>query len=194
MDQNFWLKLVQTLSGIATPIIVAVLGVLLLRRTEGVKAQAAKQSAFHVRWADEFFDSCQQFLRALEREIAILTFLTGRENNSDEEGIKMQHEQGEIHLLAYELQLRIKRCGVFAPETGDTVSELSEKCFSLVNKMVAERMGPLEPIFQGLNDFNKRARQAHAEMLALDTAKRRGASKPHIAPAARDIQSAIPHA
>lgn len=52
-----------------TPIIVTVLGVVIVRRIEGIKADATKRSAFHVRWADEFFDACQQFLRALEHEI-----------------------------------------------------------------------------------------------------------------------------
>jgi hypothetical protein len=48
MDTDFWLKVTQILAGLVTPIIVTVLGVVLVRRIEGIKADAAKHSAFHV--------------------------------------------------------------------------------------------------------------------------------------------------
>ncbi|MDR3537824.1 MAG: hypothetical protein P4L71_15105 [Acetobacteraceae bacterium] len=168
MDRDFLLKIAQILATLLTPIIVTVLGVVIVRRIEGIKAEATKRSAFHVRWADEFFDACQQFLRALEREIAILTFLTHRADRNDEDGMKMQRDQGEVHFLAYELQLRIRRCAGFAPQNQDRISKLAKGSFSLVNNLVADRQGNLDPIFQILNDFNNCARQAHAEILALD--------------------------
>lgn len=172
MDTDFWLKVTQIAAGLTTPIIVTALGVVLVRRIEGIKADTTKQSAFHVRWADEFFDACQQFLRALEREAVILIHLTHREEKNDERGMKMQNEQTEIHFLAYELQLRIRRCAVFAPNHREEISKLAEDSFSLVNRLVASREGNLEPIFQKLNEFNQCARQTHAEILALDRAKR----------------------
>jgi hypothetical protein len=131
MDQDFWLKVTQIVAGLATPIMVTVLGVMLVRRIEGIKAEAAKQSAFHVRWADEFFDACQQFLRALEHEMAILAALTSREKKNDDRGMKMQRDQSETHFLAFELQLRIQRCAAFAPQYGDRASKLAEESFSL---------------------------------------------------------------
>ena len=172
MDTDFWLKVTQIVAGLTTPIIVTALGVVLVRRIEGIKADTTKQSAFHVRWADEFFDACQQFLRALEHEAVILIYLshTGEKNN--ERGTKRQEEQGEIHFLVYELQLRIRRCAVFAPNHRDEISKLAEDLFFLVNKLVASRKGNLEPIFQKLNEFNRCARQTHAEILALDRSKR----------------------
>ncbi len=119
MDQDFWLKVTQIVAGLATPIIVTILGVVLVRRIESIKAEATKQSAFHVRWADEFFDACQQFLRALKHEMAIFLVLTGREEKNDDYGMKMQLDQTETHFLAFELQLRIQRCAAFAPQYGD---------------------------------------------------------------------------
>lgn len=172
MNTDFWLKVAQIVAGLTTPIIVTVLGVVLVRRIEGIKADTTKQSAFHVRWADEFFDACQQFLRALERETVILIYLTHIEEKGGEVGMKMQHEQTEVHFLAYELQLRIRRCAVFAPNHRDQISKLAEDSFSLVNKVVASREGKLEPIFQKLNEFNQCARQTHAEILALGRTRR----------------------
>jgi hypothetical protein len=52
---NIWLEIERIISGLATPIVVAILGVMLLRRIESVKAGITRQSTFHVRWADEFF-------------------------------------------------------------------------------------------------------------------------------------------
>jgi hypothetical protein len=172
MDQDFWLKVTQIVAGLATPIVVTVLGVMLVRRIEGIKAEATKQSAFHVRWADEFFDACQQFLRALEHEMAILVALTGREEKNDDDGMKMQCDQRKTHFLAFELQLRIQRCAAFAPQYGDRASKLADDSFSLVNRLVADKEGRREPIFQKLYEFNQYARQAHAEILALSHAKR----------------------
>jgi len=153
--------------GLAGPIIAILLTVALVRRAEGTKAEVAKQSAFHIRWADEFFDACQKFLCALEQEIAILVFLTHREEKNDERGMKMQLDQGEIHLLAYELTLRIKRCVGFAPQNRENIIRLVDDLFSGVNQLIGNEPSDLVPIFEKIYEFNNCARRAHAEILAL---------------------------
>ena len=65
MDWDISLKVAQILAPFLTSIMVTVLGVVIVRRIEGIKAEATKRSAFEARWADEFFDACQQFERAL---------------------------------------------------------------------------------------------------------------------------------
>lgn len=104
--------------------------------------------------------------------MATLVALTGREEKNDDDGMKMQCDQRETHFLAFELQLRIQRCAAFAPQYGDRASKLADDSFSLVNKLVADKEGRREPIFQKLYEFNQYARQAHAEILALSHAKR----------------------
>jgi len=42
-----WLEVGKLAVSLATPIVVAILGILLLRRIEGVKAAVAQQSEFH---------------------------------------------------------------------------------------------------------------------------------------------------
>ncbi|MBC7818868.1 MAG: hypothetical protein IAG10_18415, partial [Planctomycetaceae bacterium] len=74
---QFWLELAKLVTSAATPVVVAVIGVLLLRRIEGVKALVAKQSEFQKKWADEFVDCCHRFMQALERDLALLTVLAG---------------------------------------------------------------------------------------------------------------------
>src|SRR5204862_9934 len=87
MQNNTWLEVVKALSSIATPIVVVVIGVLVLRRIEGIKAAVARQSDFQRNWADQFFDCCQDFLRALERELAVLTNLTKLKTLDEHDGL-----------------------------------------------------------------------------------------------------------
>ncbi len=171
MSGNIWLEIERIISGLATPIVVAILGVMLLRRIESVKAGITRQSTFHVRWADEFFEACQTFLQCLERETAILLYLHAKDEKNDDDGLRMQHEQGIVHLQAYEMQFRIKRLSGFAPKTGDDTIKISEKVFNIVNGIIRDRQGALDPVFKAMGEFNNCARRTHAEMLALDRAK-----------------------
>ncbi len=73
-EVKIFLEVGKLAASIATPIVVATLGILLLHRIEGVKALVAKQTEFHKKWAEQFFECCQGFMQALERELALLIF------------------------------------------------------------------------------------------------------------------------
>ena len=83
------LEAVKLIVSAATPIVVAILGILLLRRIESVKASVAMQSDFRKRWADQFFQCCQSFLVALERELALLTVVAGLDDPNSEYGTQL---------------------------------------------------------------------------------------------------------
>jgi hypothetical protein len=69
------------------------------------------------------------------------------------------------------MRFRIRRLSGFAPDTGDKTVKASEEAFNLVNGIIRDRQGALDPIFQAMGRFNECARRTHAEMLALDRAK-----------------------
>ena len=71
------LEIVKLSVSVATPIVIAILGIRLLRRIESIKALVANQSDFHKKWADKFFTCCQEFMQTLERDLALLTVLAG---------------------------------------------------------------------------------------------------------------------
>lgn len=166
-----WLEIGKLAASIATPIVVAIMGILLLRRIEGVKALVAKQSDFHKKWADEFFSCCQQFMQALERDLALLTVLGGLQEPNGKLGIEVQEEISRLTAKLSELELRIRRCVVFAPTSGVTVARTANDCISLTASLLKSMQGNLDEIIGKMNEFNIASRKAHAEMLGLRDAE-----------------------
>jgi hypothetical protein len=80
MDWDRSLKIAQIVAPFLTSITITILGVVIVRRIEGVKAAVSKRAAFEARWADELFHSCQQYERALEQKATILVALCYEEN------------------------------------------------------------------------------------------------------------------
>ncbi len=80
-DIKFWLDIVKFLASIATPIIVAIIGISFLRLTESVKARVTKESDFHKKWAEQFFECCQEFMKIVERDLALLNAISQEPNN-----------------------------------------------------------------------------------------------------------------
>jgi len=169
--ETSWLEIAKLVTGFATPIVVGVVGILLLRRIEGVKSQVGRQSDFNVQWAKEFFDSCQNFLRALEREMAILAVLAGLPDPNDDYGTGLQKEASQLHPTISELELRIRRCVGFAPNEGPRVEKAARACIELAGSLVTARQGSFDKIIDSMNEFNSSARRAHAEMLQILAAK-----------------------
>ena len=174
---QFWFDVGKFIAGILTPIVVAVLGILLLRRVEGIKAAVAHQSEFHRKWAEQFFECCQQFMSAIEKELAILSFLTSLKDPNDETGTKLQKEISLLHPVISELELRIRRSVVFAPSTGPAVTHAANACITLTGSLFSSRKGNLDEIIEKMNEFNLAARSAHAEMLGIDSGATQQLSK-----------------
>ncbi|MDI9334391.1 MAG: hypothetical protein QM533_08425 [Cytophagales bacterium] len=162
-----WLEIGKLAASVATPIVVAILGVLLLRRIEGVKALVGKQSDFHKKWADEFFTCCQQFMQALERDLALLTTLGGLNDPNGKLGDEIKEEVYRLNAKLSELELRIRRSVVFAPISGGAVSRAANECVVLTAQLLKTLRGNLDEIIGKMNDFNLASRKAHAEMLGL---------------------------
>lgn len=162
---QFWIEIGKLVAGIATPIVVAVIGVMLLRRVEGIKAFIVKQSDFQQKWAEEFFACGQEFMQALERELALLTALTGLTGPNGKFGTELQHEASQLHITLSELGLRIRRSVVFAPYTAEIVTQAANDCLSLTAQLLASKKGNVDVIINKMNQFNAASRKAHAEML-----------------------------
>ena len=170
-EAKLWLEVGKLVADIATPIVVAILGTLLLRRIESVKAAVADQSEFHKKWAEQFFECCQEFMRALERELALLIILGELKNPNDKFGTELQVEASHLHPTLSELELRIRRSVVFAPHTGSAATSAAKECIALTGALVTSRKGNLDEIIDKMNKFNAASRIAHAEMLGIDTAR-----------------------
>lgn len=168
---QLWLEIGKLAATIATPIVVAIIGVLLLRRVEGVKAFITKQSDFQKKWAEEFFACGQQFMQALERELTLLTVLAGLKDPNGKFGTELQEEISRLNATLSELELRIRRSVVFAPSSGGAVTQAAKDCISLTAQLLASLKGNLDAIIKKMNEFNVASRIAHAEMLGLSAAE-----------------------
>ena len=166
-----WIEIGKLVASIATPIVVATIGISLLRRIESVKATVANQSEFHKKWAEQFFECGQQFMQAIERDLALLTVLAGLKNPNDAYGSALQKEISKLNVRLSELELRIRRSVVFAPSTGGAVTKASSECITLLHNLLASLQGNLDEIIGKMNEFNVASRIAHAEMLGLQAAE-----------------------
>jgi hypothetical protein len=164
-----WFEVLKFFATLLTPIVVAILGILLLRRVEGVKSAVAHRSEFHRKWAEQFFECCQQFMGAIEKELAVLRFLSDSKEPNNETGTKLQNEISLLVPVILELELRIRRSVVFAPTAGPSVSRAAIECITLTHTLFRLRKGNLDEIIAKMNEFNLAARAAHAEMLGVDT-------------------------
>lgn len=157
------LEVIKTAASTATPIIVAYLGVMLLRRIETIKAVVAKESDFQKKWAEQFFTCGQTFLQTLEQELAILVVTNS--NNADNS--KTATEISRLNLELSELELRIRRNVVFAPKTGGEVVISAGQCLQQLHSLLESGRGNLDDLISTMNKFNLASRRSHAEMLLL---------------------------
>ena len=177
MHDICWFETLKSFSSFVTPIVILVLGILVLRRIESIKAAVLRQSDFQSKWGDQFFDSCQEFLRALEREVAVLVCVSSLPNLQEHDGLglELQKEISRLHPKISELELRMRRCLVFAPTVGSEVTDAAKACFNLLNTITANlkarKQFNVDEIIERMNTFNIAARQAHAELLDLHLEK-----------------------
>ena len=155
------MEIIKLVASVATPVAVAVLGWLVLRRVEGIKALVAKESEFQKKWADEFFVCGQQFMQALEKELALLTVLGP--------------SAGSTPSLSEELELRIRLRVVFAPLSAEAVKQAAADCMERTRKLLTSHGGNVDEIIRTMDGFNRACKRAHAEMLGLNDA-------PHASP------------
>jgi len=111
-------------------------------------------------------------MRALERDLALLTVLAGLGDPNGKLGTELQDEISRLHPTLSELELRIRRSVVFAPGAGAAVTKAADECVRLVGALITARKGNVDDIIAAMNNFNAASRNAHAEMLGLGAAKR----------------------
>ncbi len=167
----------KIISELATPVTVTIIGVLLLRRIEGIKTEASRQSDFQTKWAEQFFHCCQNFLCTIERVLALLTFISRQKNPNDALGTELQSEIMRLYPKIIELELRIRRSVVFAPLMGSDAKNQAAALIELIGKLNEElnktKKGNVDKIIEKMNEFNIASRKAHAEMLGLPPVSRK---------------------
>lgn len=158
------LEAILKITQVITPLLVFILGIRLLRSIESAKAQVERQSYFTKKWADCFFETCHEFMRGIERVLALLTHRQ-RENPNDERGIKQQQECTDYVTALTELELRIRRMVTFAPKNEQVVNYNTSTILQALSNMFNTREGNVDKIFSLIVQFNEAVKRAHGEML-----------------------------
>jgi hypothetical protein len=114
-----WLEIFKLAANFATPIVIAIIGFFFLRKVEGIKAGVARNSEFQKKWADEFFVCGQQFMKALQREMASLIVLNGLKDRNEKLRTSILEEISQLHITLPELEFSIQFHVVFVPTSGE---------------------------------------------------------------------------
>lgn len=145
--------------------LIFVFGLLLLRKTESIKAEIEKQSHFVKKWADYFFDTCHEFMKVIEHIMALLNQFQVLNNPNDERGLRYQQECSDFFPIVTELELRIRRMVCFAPKHGVNVKQTASDILAMLSEIFRRREGNFDDLSVLIGKFNKVAKLAHNEML-----------------------------
>ena len=151
------------------PIVVAVIGIVFLRRIEGVKSSVGRQSEFRKKWADQFFECGQEFMQKIERIMALLQNFTVNKPKGEFEN-ELVKEVSMLLIDLVELECRIRRVVAVAPSAESEVKKAAKECVELIRKLFAQKQGDVGEIIQKNNEFNEAFYKAHAELLAIEAA------------------------
>ncbi len=158
---------VDIISKLALPFVLAWVGLLLVRDIEARKAGVARSSSFKQKWADSFFDTSHEFMKATERYMSILNQLQGMSNPNSPFGTKLQEELNDLNVRLGELGLRIERFAYYAPSKGLQAARASKDVQNYLTEIVRNLKGSFDQLNSLQNTFNKAVREAHAEMLEI---------------------------
>jgi len=164
------MEYIKTFASILTPVLIFGFGFFLLRRTEGIKTKAARQSEHITRHAEYFFETYQKYLEALERALAVATILMTVPDKKSNRAIALWSEIEGLYPDISELELRIRRCVKFSPNNGAAASRIARECLDIFAKLLSSREGPVDPITEKMVCFDNAARLAHKEMLEKESA------------------------
>ena len=107
-------------SKLVTPFLLALLGLILIRKVERAKAVVTRASEQKKKWADTFYDASQAFAQGCERFMSVVHHYSS--NQSPDIKKKLLNEIWDLTVLNGELAMRIERLAASAPATGSTTS------------------------------------------------------------------------
>ncbi|MBS1157994.1 MAG: hypothetical protein H6R15_413 [Proteobacteria bacterium] len=159
---------VDALSKLATPFALVWIGLLIVKRVEMRKAGVARSSDFKKRWADNFYDTSQEFMRSTERYMSILNQFQLITDPDGVHGTKLQEELSLLNVRLGELHLAIRRLSYFAPTKGLDAIKTATSVQDYLAELIRSRKGSFDKLISLQNAFNQAVREAHAEMLDFE--------------------------
>ncbi len=146
--------------------VAAILGGLLLKRTEEIKSAVARRSDFSQKWADLFFDASNEFMVSVEHWMACLIMLVNSTEPNGPRGMELQDQVNATVAAILENRYRVQRLALLAPRTGSDAEKAASDLFEMIRDFTVTKKTNVEELRKNFDEFNQAARAAHSEMIA----------------------------
>ena len=165
------MEILKLVVSFLTPLIILILGMLINRKLESIKAVSSKEKDWQNWWAAKFLGACHDYNESITNIVTGLfqlkqieeEKLLEWESKSKEKLSDISQSISKLQYLQWEIQNYIQ----FAPEYGPTVLEKGNELFNLIGRLISKKQGDIEKIREVQFEFNDVVRLAHAEILGL---------------------------
>lgn len=173
MLSQIQLEELKLVASIATPLTIAIIGILLNRTIQKQNAITQRQSSWLTKWADDFLKTASEFNESATSFIMhYYSIHVKATNNFSEEEMKLSsNEILPLELALERVRWEISKFAGFAPLNGKRLEEASEALLQETLSWMRNRGGNVQEFRQKQLTFNTNARNVHAELFGFQGKK-----------------------
>ncbi len=153
---------------ILTPLTIILFGIIINRKLEKNKMQLLKEKEWQIIWASRFIETANELNDNISHLIITLFDFQNVKEGTDEYiekyNLYMKY-QNNIKITEW----NIKNYTQFAEKNGQAVLGILKEILDGLGEIIKNRKGNIESIRQKQFDFNKAVRNAHAEIIKINT-------------------------
>jgi hypothetical protein len=147
-------------------VLVALFGLLLLRKLEEIKSDVARRSDFNQKWAALFFDASNALMVSVEHIMTYAFLLICDKDEKSPKRLEWQEEMNNALDVLVENRYRIDRLSTLAASKGQDSQKAADELFDSVRVLFNSKRVDLGEIKSKITKFNHAVRAAHSEMIA----------------------------
>lgn len=166
------IEILKLLASIATPLTIALVGLLINRAIQRQNAIAQRQSSWLTKWADEFLGTAAKFDDSATGFLMIYWLSHAKSINEMPEAAE---EQKTIHLDCIQQWSNLQRAlweltkyTSFAPHSGRALKVAAEAVDTELGNWMRNKGGDVQTFREKQIAFNAQVREVHAELLRIE--------------------------
>lgn len=163
MGMDFF-EAIKILSSIVTPVVVLVVAYKFNRTLAKMKNSDDRISEWSTSWAEQLLEAGKEINSAATNVVVGLYAITNDDSN-DEEYERIRKSLQRLRWFGW----NIKNFTQFVPHAGPDVEETMKDVTDELEGLLKKRKGDLEAVRACLFRFNSAIRDAHAELLNIDS-------------------------
>lgn len=164
-------EVLKLLASTATPLAIAIIGLLINRSIQRQNAIAQRQSSWLTRWANDFLKVAAGINEAAASFLMMYVSTQWEEKNvllgTEEEKKLFQSDAVQIALALQRGRWEISKFTAFAPIWGETLEEAAQSLVHEASYWLPNEGGVIEEFREKQLAFNTNVRKVHAELLGL---------------------------